>query len=350
MTIIGVDYSTACLQSSIAAPAQRTEASTTTEGVGSQSIRVGLSIVQRFFAMCKSCLAGTIQSWTSTERKSTAATYPEIFASYQGLLTQVTAAKSAKCKSEFASSKQRLPVYDLVNAGPNHRFTILSDDGPVVVSNCVLGLGYQMGAPRLRAQLALGLGGPAVEIDEPESQRLVNIYRNVNDKIVEGWERAKNILVDMINERDGRWKCIEWDGKDKSIWLPSGLGLHYYGLVGVPDERRGGYSDFQYRERKKVVHTYGGKLIENIMQALGRCIVAEQLLRINKTLQRDFVKRRTDIARVVHMAHDEIIAVFPQRYAKPAQEMMLHEMTITPKWATGLPLASDGGYDVRYSK
>jgi DNA polymerase len=219
-----------------------------------------------------------------------------------------------------------------------------------VGKTCVLGLGYQMGPPRLRAQLAMGIGGPAVDIDDAEAVRLVSVYRNVNDKIVEGWEWGKSVLVDMINERNGSKKCIEWDGKDKTIWLPNGLGLHYYGLAGVEDEYSKGYSNFMYRERKKVIYTYGGKIIENLMQALGRAIVAEQLLVIDKTLKKEFVKRRTDVARVVGMTHDENIAVFPERYAKAAQEMMLHEMTIAPKWASGIPLASDGGYDVRYSK
>jgi hypothetical protein len=253
-------------------------------------------------------------------------------------------------KYDVAKEKQ----YDPYRIMATHAFGVLIDEVTknqrFVGKTQTLGLGYQMGAKRLRAQLAMGLGGPVVEIDEAESVRLVDVYRRVNNKIVEGWERAKNILIDLINERDGSWKCIEWDGKDKTIWLPSGLGLHYYGLVGIPDERGSGYANFQYRERNKVVFTYGGKIIENLMQALGRCIVAEQLLSIDKTLKREFVKRRTDIARVVHMAHDEVIAVFPERYAKPAQEMMLAEMRVTPKWAKGLPLFSEGGYDVRYSK
>jgi hypothetical protein len=56
------------------------------------------------------------------------------------------------------------------------------------------------------------------------------------------------------------------------------------------------------------------------------------------------------MCRVVSMTHDEIIAVVPIKAAEKAQEMLLQEMRITPKWAPGLPLFSEGGFDVRYSK
>lgn len=213
---------------------------------------------------------------------------------------------------------------------------------------CELMLGYQAGDVRLRSTLELGLMGPPTACTEEEAAGYVNVYRNSHDKIVDGWAFARGILVDMINERDGRWKCIEWDGKDKTIWLPNGLGLHYYGLVGIPG-RDGDWSEFQYRERNKSVRTYGGKLVENIMQALGRAVVAWQLLNIQKRLP-EFTRNKRELCRVVHMTHDEIVAVSPARTAERVQEMMLAEMRVVPPWATGLPLASEGGFDVRYSK
>lgn len=214
---------------------------------------------------------------------------------------------------------------------------------------CVLGLGYQMGWKRLRATLEAGLMGPPVACSEEEAQNYVNVYRSANDKIVSNWRRCHDIFVDMLNERSGSWKCIEWDGKDKTIWLPNGLGLHYYHLQGIPDEKSGEWGEFAYFERKKVVKTYGGKLTENIMQALGRCVIGEQLLTVDSELKH-FKERRSDVCRVVGTTHDEIIAVVPRRHAEKAQVMMLDAMRVTPDWAKGLPLASEGGFDVCYSK
>lgn len=214
---------------------------------------------------------------------------------------------------------------------------------------CELMLGYQAGAPRLRSTLELGVMGPATACSDDESRAYVTVYRNSHDKIVDGWACAKGILVEMLNERDGRWKCIEWDGKDKTIWLPNGLGLHYYGLTGVPDQHRSEWSEFFYRERQKAVKTYGGKLVENIIQALGRVVVAKQLLDINGRFK-ELRKTKRDIARCVHMTHDEVVGVVHKRYAERAMEIMHEEMRRPPAWALDLPLSSEGGFDVRYSK
>lgn len=212
---------------------------------------------------------------------------------------------------------------------------------------CVLGLGYQMGAARLRATLALGMGGEPVDISEDEAWNLVNIYRTSNDKIVDNWKRCENILIDMILGRSGGWKCVEWE--DNSIWLPSGLGLHYYHLQGIPHPNEDRFAEYVYLERNKAIYTYGGKIVENIIQALGRCVIGEQLLSIEEKIKQ-FKEKAADICRVVSMTHDEIIAVVPFKAAEKAQEMLLQEMRVVPKWAPGLPLFSEGGFDVRYSK
>lgn len=212
---------------------------------------------------------------------------------------------------------------------------------------CTLALGYQMGAPRLQATLALGMMGPPVDITDEQAQTYVSAYRNKNDKIVLNWKRCESILIDMLMGRPGRWKCIEWEGN--SIWLPTGLGLHYYHLQGIPHPTEDRYQEYIYLERNKAIKTYGGKLTENIIQALGRCVISDQLLSINQQLPQ-FKTRSSEVCRVVSMTHDEIIAVVPFKAAEKAQELLLTEMRRTPLWADGLPLFSEGGFDIRYSK
>lgn len=247
--------------------------------------------------------------------------------------------------------KTKDPQYDpyRVQAAVNTGKNILEIDKNerFVGKVCTLGLGYQMGPPRLRATLALGMMGPPVDISEDDSKRFVFGYRTRNHKIVENWERCENILIDMLMGRSGGWKCIEWDGN--SIWGPNGLGLHYYHLQGIEHPTEDRYQGYKYLERNKAIDTYGGKLTENIIQFLGRTVIGEQLLYINDQLPQ-FITRRGEVSRVVSMTHDEIIAVVPLKAAEKAQELLLKEMRITPKWAPGLPLFSEGGFDVRYSK
>lgn len=199
-----------------------------------------------------------------------------------------------------------------------------------------LGLGYQMGAPKYQATLAAGTMGPAVDVSDNEAKRIVRMYRTANDKIVEMWARCEYILGEMILRQDGSYKCIEWD--HESIWMPNGLGLHYYALNAQYNEYKGKFGDFTYRERGQYIHTYGGKLLENIVQALCRLIVGEQLLEINKR------------NRVVMMSHDENVALAKKADAKETLKFMIDVMRTPPKWAPGLALNAEGGFDVRYSK
>lgn len=214
----------------------------------------------------------------------------------------------------------------------------------------VLGLGYKMGAKKLQSTLALGIMGPAVYIDLDEAQRLVNVYRNSNQPIVDMWKRCGGILLDLINGRGDSYKCLSWGGEDgPTVWLPNGLGLHYHYIHGVPgrDDR---WAGFIHYVRSKPVNIYDGLLLENIVQALARCIIGEQLRQTNKDLQSHLYLKRGERARVVSMTHDELIAVFPERLAKEGMEIMFKNMVTSPRWAPDLPLAVEGGYDVRYSK
>lgn len=211
----------------------------------------------------------------------------------------------------------------------------------------ILGLGYKMGAPKLRTTLALGTMGPATHVTEQEAQHFVNSYRETNKPIVDMWGRCRNILIDLINDRSGEYKCISWD--DRSIWLPSGLGLHYHHLHGIEDGQSDRWSSFMYYVRGKPVRIYDGLTLENIVQGLARCVIGWQLLNIEAEF-RKLKLRRTERARVVSMTHDENIGVFPTRLAEPCMEIMRSCMSTGPRWAVGLPLAVDGGYDTHYSK
>ncbi len=194
----------------------------------------------------------------------------------------------------------------------------------------VLGCGYGVGPNKLGDILRLGAMGPKVAISDEESRRLVTMYRQKNDKIVELWRVGGTIIQWLFNGGgDFAWGPLRVFGQH--LVLPNGLSLRYPGLHASQD----GYA---YQGRNGSVKIYGGKNVENVTQSLARIIVSDQMLAISKRY------------RVATMTHDEIVAVVPEQEADEALAWMLDQMRVAPEWAVGLPLNAEGGYAREYSK
>ena len=122
---------------------------------------------------------------------------------------------------------------------------------------CVLGLGYQMGGPKLQMTLAKGaLGGPPVYFSLEQCKGIVTSYRAVNHRIANGWNICKRIIEDMAIGREGSHGPINWEAN--TIWLPNGMALKYPDLQKSTDEN--GWDAWTYQsgdQRKKI---YGGLL------------------------------------------------------------------------------------------
>jgi len=204
---------------------------------------------------------------------------------------------------------------------------------------CVLGLGYQMGAPKLQITLAKGaLGGPPVYFELDKCHAIVNAYRRKNHRIQWGWEKCAEIIEDMACGRAGSWGPISWE--EDTIWLPNGMALKYPDLKKRMGDK--GWDEWTYQGmlkgtpvRKKI---YGGLLCENIVQALARIIVMGQLLQIDTKY------------RVVMTTHDENVAVIKKASAETAMRFMLKVMRTPPSWCADIPLNAEGGYAENYSK
>ena len=252
------------------------------------------------------------------------------------------AANSDACPptSSPRSKYVKCNVYDLLNCGPRKRFTVMSKHGPIIVHNCVLGLGYGMGGQKLNDTLAKGAMGPKVILPLDETKRIVNMYRMSNVHITKLWKKAEEILIDMILGRTGTYGPLEW--MKNAIRMPNGLFMQYNELSGEIYQGRGGVtrlSDAWYRgKRDAKTYIYGGSATENWVQSLARCIVAEQMLTVSERY------------RIITMSHDEIVALAPENEAEECLAFMLEVMSTAPEWAPGLPLAAEGGYDVCYSK
>lgn len=226
--------------------------------------------------------------------------------------------------SEFASK-----VYGrtITKADPVERF---------VGKTCTLGLGYGTGWQKL--QHTLKTQPPCAVLDDLECQRLVKVYREVNDKVIKLWEECDRALKDMATWTPtmkpyylGRHKCLEVSGF--GIKLPNGLYISYPNLR---TEKVDGKTKFVYKSRRGDVTIWGGSVVENVVQALARIIVGEQMLKINEKY------------RPVLTVHDAIVNVVPKEEIDTAMTYITDIMSTPPTWAESLPVACEAKYGESY--
>lgn len=208
----------------------------------------------------------------------------------------------------------------------------ISKDERFVGKTTILGCGYGMGALKFQAQLKTF----GVDVDLEESRRIIDIYRRTNNRIALLWREAQNALVNMSRNdpaRLGRAGVLEVVPEETAIKLPSGLLLRYDDLRFEQTDKG---VEYHYKTRKGRTRIYGGKVIENVCQALARCIIAEQMLRIGKKYK------------VVLTVHDAIAIVCRDSVVDEAKAYVEECMRWVPEWATGLPLNCESGVGKSY--
>ena len=209
----------------------------------------------------------------------------------------------------------------------------ITKDERFVGKTTILGAGYGMGALKFQSQLKTF--GFDMKIEE--ARRVIKIYRETNWKIDKLWRDAQQILVSLSNKdqpkRLGRGKVLITVPKENAIRLPSGLLMRYEGLdyeIGEKGE------DFSYQTRRGRTRIYGGKVVENVCQAIARCIIGEQMLEINKK------------HRAVLTVHDSIVCCVKDEEVTDAQKYIEECMRWTPEWADGLPINCESGTGKTY--
>jgi DNA polymerase I-like protein with 3'-5' exonuclease and polymerase domains len=209
-----------------------------------------------------------------------------------------------------------------------------------VGKTCILGLGYGMGAEKLRRTLELGAGGISVKIDANEAARIVKIYRAKNYRIVQFWQRCGNALTQMTQGGSGNLHdVVAYDST--GIRLPNKLKITYPCLRALPngfeyinDARQ--YRKHQAGEEAAWTRIYGGKVAENLVQALAALAIREQMVAVGKHYY------------VAFQVHDEIIIVAPEEQAEQAQAKLEAIMSVPPQWAADLPVACEFGIADNY--
>lgn len=200
--------------------------------------------------------------------------------------------------------------------------------------NAVLGCGYGMGALKFYATVTKQ--GIELTEKEVEAEAIVKTFRAINNKIPQLWRFLDSKIPYMAQKKINSmcrtdentfYKCVTFE--PFKIKLPNGLYLKYPNLHQTDD-------GWTYGNNKKL---YGGALTENIIQALARIVVLEQVMRAH-----------AEIAPVVLHVHDEIVCCTAINKADQALKNLIEIMRTPPTWAPDLPLDAEGEISPYYKK
>ena len=271
--------------------------------------------------------------------------------------------------TKLSSQRASARVYDILNAGPRHRFTVSN----VLVHNC----GYQLGWASFAGRLLVGfLGAPPVRYDKDFAKKLgvtgdyierfldwgenvekmmeiphncttqellihcvaakkiIDIYRATAYPVVGFWELCSNLIQRSL--LDGE----EYVHKDvlvfrkEEIALPNGMSIRYPNLRIEKDEK--GRPQFVYGDGAETTKLYAGKVTNNVTQALARIVMTDGLLKVSAKIP------------LVGTVHDEGLGIVKEADGQKALGWMLRRMTEEPAYMPGIPLAAEGGVHRRY--
>ena len=217
-------------------------------------------------------------------------------------------------------------VYDILNAGEHHRFTVSG----VLVHNC--GYGGSVGA--LKAMGALESG-----MTEDELKPLVDAWRQSNPNIVQLWWDVDQATKEAVKERittNTHGIRFSYESGFLFITLPSGrrlayvkprIGMNAFGSTCVTYEGVGGTKKWER------IETYGPKVVENLCQSISRDLLCHAMQQLESAG-----------CRIVMHIHDEVVIEAPM-------DMEIDEvgriMSIVPSWADGLMLSA-AGYEAEF--
>lgn len=219
----------------------------------------------------------------------------------------------------------------------------VTDEQRRIAKNLVLGCGYQLGGIKF-VDYAANAG---VIITEEFAKTAVKAYRDGHPAIVKSWGMVERLVAGAIRNPGETYGGLKCEFYMREHWLciklPSGRELRYPYARAIPVERWGKPAfeiSFRTEIKGQFVRekTYGGKLIENIVQAIARDVMMEGML-----------AAETNGYPVLGTVHDELLAL---RELGTSNIKELEELVCVRhiKWTAGMPLASKGFTCVRYRK
>jgi len=221
---------------------------------------------------------------------------------------------------------------DIIEISKNERFL-----GKVAT----LALGYQGGKRAFQAMAK----NYSVDINEEVAARVVEDWRSANQKITSFWNNIERAAIATVQNpcKPQLYRGIRFSCHHGFLFcqLPSKRQIAYYdpqlseGMYGKTQLTYMGTNSLTKKWER--IGTYGGKLTENIVQGVARCLLANAMLNIEKKNYE-----------IVLTIHDEIIAEVDQNFGSIEEFEFLMEQL--PEWAQGLPLKAEGYSCERYQK
>ena len=249
-------------------------------------------------------------------------------------------ATHGKIYEASASQMFGVPIEKITKGNPEYE---LRQKGKIAE----LALGYQGSTGALLSMGAVNMGIPEEELPE-----IVQRWRASNPRIVDLWYSAEKAAIHTVKTGQptgvrGLIFAREIDSKNKqdflTITLPSKRKL-YYAKPTLGEGRFGNEAIFYYgidQESKKwtQIQTYGGKLVENCVQAIARDCLAENMMRLHNAGYK-----------IVMHIHDEVVLEIPEEGSEDTLKHICDIMGQPLSWAPGLLLKADGFVSKYYKK
>lgn len=165
------------------------------------------------------------------------------------------------------------------------------------------------------------------------AKKIIDVYRGAAKPVVSFWKLCDSMLSSSLaGGRTFSHKCLKFSSE--RILLPNGMALRYPDIQGEPDEK--GRVQWTYAAGPKRKKLYGGKLTENVVQAVARCVMTDGMLRIQKRYP------------CVLTVHDEVVTCVPDAEVEVAEKWVTEQMIVEPAYMPGIPLGVSTGVGKRY--
>lgn len=241
-------------------------------------------------------------------------------------------------------------VYDLLNAGPNHRFTIRTKHGALVVHNCGYGVSWRKYADTLLRQ------GVRLSSDIDQHYEMAhhahNVYRASNPNIVAFWDTCQTVIKAMYlgysgefggpNDNIFQYSVAPICGRDDvpTIIGPNKYTLRYFKLSCEVSEKNNREEYYYTRVKGKSelkTKLYGGALAENLCQYLAFALLQWQACRMTE-----------QGIRLIANIHDSFLAICPEDEAEHTKSIMESCMSSVPDWLGDFPVACEAEIGKNY--
>ena len=209
----------------------------------------------------------------------------------------------------------------------------ITDQERFVGKVAILGLGYGMGYKKFAMTLRAGAMGPAINFSDEQAKNVVDTYRATYPRIKALWAKLEDLVKQTMHKDNFGYGYGPLSVEKHALRLPNGMALKYEGLHTTIE-------GLAYKSRGKPQYTYGGRITENVIQALARIVITDSMLRLS---------RHKD-ERVALQVHDEIIIIATNTQPHAIMENIIKDMCQVPSWCLELPLDAEGGFDTSYSK